>query len=330
MKPDYEPRSWMRYVLLAAGAYNLIWGAVAVLFPQAMLSWLSVEAVPVTTKFWQCIGMMVGVFGIGYLIASRHPFRHWPMTLVGLLGKVFGPIGFATAIADKSLPNAMGWTILTNDLIWWVPFGAILWATARAHNAIGSAHELPEADDSRREVKTNTGQRLDELADASPQLVVFLRHAGCTFCRQALSDISAQRKQIEATGCGIVLVHLGEEGAEAEGVFLRYNLEDVPRISDPSCRLYRQFGLDLGGFSELFGLRVWFRGFMSGVVNGHGFGAVRGNSFQMPGVYLYHCGIILGGFRHEAASDRPDYVALARQIEIDDLVKHESEIGVPA
>ena len=81
--------------------------------------------------------------------------------------------------------------------------------------------------------------------------------------------------------------------------------------------LYRQFGLDLGGFSQLFGLRVWLRGFMYGVVNGHGIGAVRGNSFQMPGVYLYHCGVLLGGFRHEAASDRPDYIALARQIEIE-------------
>ena len=330
MNPDYQPRPWMRSVLIAAGVYNLIWGAAAVIVPQTMLSWLGVESAPLAVKFWQCIGMIVGVYGIGYLLASRAPYRHWLMTLVGLLGKILGPIGFAVAVVDGFLPASMSWTILTNDLIWWVPFGAILWGALRYHQAKGYAYEMPEADDPRREVKTNGGQRLDELADVTPQLVVFLRHAGCTFCRQALSDISAQREQIEANGCGIVLVHLGEEGSEAEAIFRRYGLDDVPRISDPLCRLYRQFGLDLGGFSQLFGLRVWFQGFVAGIIDGHGIGAVRGNSFQMPGVYLYHCGIILDGFRHQASSDRPNYVALAQQIEIQESVPQEVSSEIPA
>ena len=67
----------------------------------------------------------------------------------------------------------------------------------------------------------------------------------------------------------------------------------------------------MGGFAELLGPMVWFRGFMAALINGHGFGPLRGNGFQMPGVYLYHCGQILGGFQHIRASDRPDYAALA-------------------
>jgi len=306
----------MKHVLIAASSYNFVWGAIALLFPMAMLGKLGVDAGDIAIHFWQCLGMIVGIYGVGYAIAAQSPYRHWLIIFVGLLVKFFGSIGFAVAVLGGSLPSSMLWTILLNGLIWWIPFAAILWGAARHSHAVRSAYEEPEADDPMRDLRTNSGQRLDELADVTPQMVVFLRHAGCTFCRQALADIAASRKQIEATGCEIVFVHLGKEGDDSTEVFRRYELDDLPRISDPTCRLYRQFGLDLGGFSDLFGLRVWMRGLWFGVVNGHGIGAILGNSFQMPGVYLYHCGTILGGFRHETASDRPNYAELAQQIEM--------------
>ena len=306
MNIDYEPHPWMKIVLMLAGGYNLAWGAIAVMMPVTMLSWFGIEAVGVSVSFWQCIGMIVGVYGIGYLVAARHPYRHWLITFVGLLGKVFGPLGFFLASSSESLPSTFVWTLLTNDLIWWIPFAAILWGALRFHRTYGSAYESSEADDPLRELLTNGGRRLDYYADRQPQLIVFLRHSGCTFCREAMSDLSKQRQQIEAVGCGIVLVHLDDE--DDQEFFEQYGLDDVPRIADPECRLYRMFGLDLGGFSELFGLRVWLRGFQAGVLHGHGLGTRRGNTFQMPGIYLYHCGQILDGIRHDRASDRPDYV----------------------
>ena len=48
------------------------------------------------------------------------------MVLVGLLGKVFGPIGFLSAVVGGTLPLSFGLTILTNDVIWWLPFALIL------------------------------------------------------------------------------------------------------------------------------------------------------------------------------------------------------------
>ena len=93
-------------------------------------------------QIWQCVGMIVGVYGVGYLIAARDPLRHWPITLVGLLGKVFGPIGFVGAVASGDLPLAFGATILTNDLIWWIPFGAILYHAFRNYNDRSTSTEL--------------------------------------------------------------------------------------------------------------------------------------------------------------------------------------------
>ena len=56
----------------------------------------------------------------------RCPVRHWPIVLVGLLGKVFGPLGFLDAALRGDLPWRCGWLILTNDLIWWLPFALLL------------------------------------------------------------------------------------------------------------------------------------------------------------------------------------------------------------
>jgi hypothetical protein len=115
----------MRLWLLAAGAYNLAWGAFVVFFPLVPFRWIGL-APPTYPSIWQCVGMIVGVYGVGYIVAAHDPARHWPIVLVGLLGKIFGPIGFVWSAARGELPWIASWTILTNDLIWWVPFVLIL------------------------------------------------------------------------------------------------------------------------------------------------------------------------------------------------------------
>ena len=82
--------------------------------------------IPRYPMIWQCVGMIVGVYGIGYWIAASDPMRHWPITLVGFLGKIFGPIGFAYYLIQGAFPLIFGLTIMTNDLLWWIPFGLIL------------------------------------------------------------------------------------------------------------------------------------------------------------------------------------------------------------
>ncbi len=125
--------AWMRWVLIAAGIYNLAWGAWVVLFPNTAFDLMGLQR-PLYPQIWQCVGMIVGVYGVGYAAAALDPVRHWPIVLVGFLGKIFGPIGFVDAAIRGALPWSFGWTIITNDLIWWIPFALILlraWRTAR-------------------------------------------------------------------------------------------------------------------------------------------------------------------------------------------------------
>ena len=127
----------MRPLLLAAAVYNLLWGAWIVVRPHDMFDWTGIDR-PIYPGIWQCVGMVVGVYGIGYAIAAFDPLRHWPIVLVGFLGKVFGPIGMMLNFASPEgtpgrLPISWLWLNLTNDLLWIVPFAFILLAAYRRH-----------------------------------------------------------------------------------------------------------------------------------------------------------------------------------------------------
>ncbi len=118
--------TWAKIWLRAAGVYNLLWGAVIIAFPHLLFDLCGMPRLNYP-EIWQCVGMIVGVYGVGYWVAASDPRRHWPIVLVGFLGKLFGPVGFAVAVARGVFPPSFGLTILTNDLIWWVPFALILW-----------------------------------------------------------------------------------------------------------------------------------------------------------------------------------------------------------
>lgn len=159
--------------------------------------------------------------------------------------------------------------------------------------------------------RTGEGASLAVLSLLSPVLTVFLRHAGCTFCREALSDIAQQRGQIEANGTRIVLVYHGDVTA-AETLIRQNGLEGLDTIYDADLTLYEAFGLRKGGLRQLAGPKVAVRGFIAGAIRGHGIGAIGGDPAQMPGVFLLHRCSVVRAFRHGSAADRPDYTRLAR------------------
>lgn len=156
---------------------------------------------------------------------------------------------------------------------------------------------------------TQHGTSLLDLSNKSPILLIFLRHFGCTFCREALSDIAKRYETIEAMGFKVIFVHMSDNKL-AERYFNRYDLAGVDHISDPNCQYYAKFGLTKGTFTQLFGLKSWVRGFQAGVLDGHLIGTQMGDGFQMPGVFVINKGVIQESFIHKDSSDRPDYHSL--------------------
>lgn len=303
---------WMRTALILAGAYNVLFGLYAVLFPGHFFAVSGMEA-PRYLELWQCIGMIVGVYGIGYLISAINPLRHWPIVLIGLLGKIFGPIGFGIALFKGTFPLSAIWMILFNDLIWWIPFFLILYTVyKKAYSQDETLIQLFSCDKAfpLELFETNQGQNLEEISHQAPTMLVFLRHFGCTFCRESLEDLKSVRNKIEIQGTRIIVVHMVSIKAATKELE-KYGLEDLQQISDPECILYKKFGLKRGSIGQLFGLKVWIRGIYAGIVQGHSVGKEHGDGFQMPGVFLLFKGHILKQHIHKSAADRPNYITLS-------------------
>ena len=273
---EFNTPGWMGSVLRAAALYNAVWGASIILFPNALFDLTGMER-PLYPQIWQCVGMVVGVYGVAYGMASLNPSRHWPVVLAGLLGKVFGPIGFAVELAQGVFPAVWGLTIVANDLIWWVPFFLIIRHAYLSHITEDLTDILPLSTALDGAV-TQDGHTVSALSERSPVLLVFLRHFGCTFCRESLGDLVRKQEQFAANGRLVVLVHMSSE-QEAVSFFSKAGVDDFYRVSDPDRLLYRAAGLSRGSLSQLFGLSVWFRGIRAGILDGYGIGLPAADPF---------------------------------------------------
>ena len=281
--------AWVSPVLWLAAFYNWIWGAWVIVAPLSLFNWAGIEP-PRYPQIWQCVGMIVGVYGVGYAIAATQPYRHWPIVLVGLLGKVLGPLGFLSAAVRGELPWSFGVTILTNDLIWWVPFGMTLYLTFRHYSDTSRTGEVLDFNQAIRVPLSQRGASLNDLSCRQPTLVVFLRHGGCTFCRQTLSDLGRQRSQLESAGFTIAIVHMGKP-MDGTMMLQRYGLEGIHQYSDPHCAIYQAFGLERACLSKLISGSVICRA-IPAFLAGHGIGMLEGDGFRMPGVFLLVNGAI--------------------------------------
>lgn len=303
--PSQTAPKWTRQVLLAAAVYNLAWGAATILAPMAIFRWTGLQE-PLYPQIWQCVGMIVGVYGIGYWIAAGDPFRHWPIVFVGFLGKILGPIGFVGAALSGELPWSWGLTIVTNDLIWWIPFAAVLYLAVRHHADSSASLSGISRKQAMSTIRGHQNASLIELSEDAPTLVVFLRHSGCTFCRETLSDLVEAQHEIKRLGANLAVVHMGQP---MDGTLLlqKYGLDEVHHFSDPNCYLYRAFDLTRGRLRQLFGVQVLRRGLVA-LWRGHGLGRLAGDGFRMPGAFVIFDGEVMAAFRAEVVSDRLNYV----------------------
>lgn len=303
--------SWLRQSLVFAGAWHLLLGASIIIAPTAFFS-LTALPLPNYLQMWQGAGIMTAVMGVGFVIASRDPMRHWPVILLGLIPKIIAPIGVVWGFWRRDLPPALGTLVLVNDVAWWIPFSMLLWLAVREQ----VAGEYPRSifrgtlRDALANAFTDRGESLLDVTEAGPRLLVFLRDGGCIFCREALHDLRTLRSAIEATGVRLVIVHMGmpDEGAS---IAETNGLQGVDLVADPLRELYQAFHLEQGSFGQLLGPRVMVRG-LAATLKGHLPGWYTGDALQMPGAFVVSHGAILRAFRHRSAGDRPNYLALAR------------------
>jgi thiol-disulfide isomerase/thioredoxin len=160
-------------------------------------------------------------------------------------------------------------------------------------------------------IRTESGVSLLELARASPVLLVFLRHFGCSFCRKAISDVAELQGELCKRGVRPVFVHLGPPDL-AKVYFEYYGLSDVERVNDPEAAVYRLPVFALGRknpFLQAMNPVVWM-GWLKGAIFKHGIGKIEGDGHQMPGIFFLKGAKIVRHFKYRTIADEPDYLKL--------------------
>ena len=112
-------------IFIAAAAYNIAFGIWTALVPQAFFEIFRLPP-PRYPSIWACLGMVVGLFGVGYAYAAIRLDRARPFIAIGLAGKILGPAGWFLAVGSAELPVRTFPLIVFNDLLWWFPFALFL------------------------------------------------------------------------------------------------------------------------------------------------------------------------------------------------------------
>ena len=299
---------WLRTVPLLAAIYNLAWFIWLWTAPTDFMQSQALENY-FPLAFWQWLSVAVFCLGLIYLLTSWQFQKVWWLLPLGAGSKMVGAALGAWFISEGWLPTVFWQSIFLNDLLWLLPFGVVSYRAFKAWQAPVLQREVPPLKTALATFQTQHGVDLQTLSNKQPVLLVFLRHFGCTFCKEALSDLAEYRKGKDVSDSRLVLVHMGEE-AYAREYLANHGHANTDRVSDQTCVLYRAIGLKRATFAQVFGWRQWWRGGKA-AMKGHGIGKLVGDGFQMPGVFLVHKSRVIKSYRHAQAASVPDYRELA-------------------
>lgn len=122
---DCTPK-WHRWVLIASAVHSGIWGMFIITIPATAAQVYGFVETPTDIHLWQGTGLFISLLAFGYFLAAQNPQQHWGLVLIGLLAKVFGAIGMTHSAVTGQVPLSVLWLLPVDDLIWWIPFAAIV------------------------------------------------------------------------------------------------------------------------------------------------------------------------------------------------------------
>jgi peroxiredoxin len=303
---------WAKHLLTIVGVYYLLSGLFNSIFPKVAFKVANMD-VPSHLFVWQHVSILFAVLGFGFLIAASNPTRYWPIILMGILKMGFGIGGFTLLLVNGYISMAAGLHVLLADGIWFIPMIAVLRWTFKQNMLVEESLNYLVMDEdpvALSGVIDQNGLPIQSKDSDQPVLFIFLRHFGCVFCKETLSVLKREHKLIEKLGTKLVIVHMSDE-SEAAKTLTKYGLENLSRVSDSQFELYKQFGLEKGEMGQLINLKGILRMVDLFLFKGISQSKSKGDPHQMPGAFLVQNGLIINAFKHETASDNPDYIRLA-------------------
>ncbi len=152
---------------------------------------------------------------------------------------------------------------------------------------------------------TGESYALPRLWQTGPAVLLFLRHLGCTFCRELVSQLRQDVTRFCERGVTLALINVAD--TKQTNLFCAERDLGLPFLclSDPQRSAFTAYGLSRVGPLELFTPHVVARGIQA-TLHGHFVGMPKGDLFQMPGVFIVDTeGIVRYAHRSKDMSDNP-------------------------
>jgi hypothetical protein len=151
-------------------------------------------------------------------------------------------------------------------------------------------------------VRLTPGTLRDQLDDELT-LLVFLRHFGCMFCRETVSDLRSAAENDP----DFPRVLFFFQGSATEGrAFLRRYWPEARAVADPDMKLYDLFGIRRASLLEALGpsvLAARSRARKKGFENG----PRSGDIWRMPGCFVVRGERVIWEHQPAHAADHPDF-----------------------
>ena len=115
----------MKRLLRFAGVFNISAGICMILFYHEGYRMLGVEKPELTLEI-QVIGILVALFGVGYLRTASRPVENRDLLLLGMLSKGISSVFALGYIASGALPWWFAVVVFFADIVYVPPFW-IIW-----------------------------------------------------------------------------------------------------------------------------------------------------------------------------------------------------------
>jgi peroxiredoxin len=170
------------------------------------------------------------------------------------------------------------------------------------------------------EVFATTGERvhLSDYWKKQPVVIVFLRHFGCTFCRQHVAMLRRDYAQFLEAGGEILCVGMGGYKV-GRGFEILMDTKFPTLVTGETNLPYQQYGLGKGTVGQIFGIRSFVKG-LKATFQGHVGTSVQGDPYQMPGVFIVDTsGTIRYAHYYDDIADTPensDLVSIVKTLHV--------------
>jgi len=132
--------AWMTLVLRFAGGFNLLVGAAMMTLYHEGYKLLGVSK-PELVLPVQVMGLLVALFGAGYLLTAADPWRNRNILLLGMLSKAVAGLLALTYVVTGDVPWWFALVVFFADLIYVPPFWVILKRIDRLRSPLPSKNQ---------------------------------------------------------------------------------------------------------------------------------------------------------------------------------------------